>query len=166
MSLLEDPYRRVLRLLPASYREGREEEMVAAFLEGSPGAGDNARPRWPEVASVAALAIRVRLGGPGSQGRGVVVLAHERVADLALGDLVRVWNRRFAVRGFLVHPVPSARPTTSQTSRSGSSAQMRRSEWLGVREGPPCIRVKTPRWGPCAPRPDQPCARSDHRAPF
>ncbi|ETK38090.1 hypothetical protein [Microbispora sp. ATCC PTA-5024] len=69
MSLLEDRYRWVLRLLPASYREGREEEMVAAFLEGSPGAGDDARPRWPEVASVAALAVRVRLGGPSSTAR-------------------------------------------------------------------------------------------------
>ncbi|MFC6087449.1 hypothetical protein [Sphaerisporangium aureirubrum] len=65
MSLLEDRYRHVLRLLPASYRAGREEEMVAAFLEGAGGLTDrdNPRPRWSEIASVAALSVRVRLAG-------------------------------------------------------------------------------------------------------
>ncbi|MEO3812316.1 hypothetical protein ABGB17_25240 [Sphaerisporangium sp. B11E5] len=65
MSLLEDRYRFVLRLLlPASYRAGREEEMVAAFLDGAGELSDrdNPRPRASEVASVAALAVRVRLG--------------------------------------------------------------------------------------------------------
>ncbi|MBB2909584.1 hypothetical protein FHS43_000830 [Streptosporangium becharense] len=71
MSLLEKRYRAWLRLLPASYRAEREEEMVSAFLEGSPGASDehNPRPRWAEVASVAALAVRVRLGGAGAAPR-------------------------------------------------------------------------------------------------
>lgn len=73
MSLLEDRYRRVLRMLPASYRAEREEEMVSAFLDGSAGVGDehNARPRLSEVATVAALAVRVRLGGSGATSRSV-----------------------------------------------------------------------------------------------
>lgn len=71
MSLLEDRYRYVLRLLPASYRAGREEEMVSAFLEGAGDLSDadNPRPRWSEIASVAALSVRVRLGGTGATPR-------------------------------------------------------------------------------------------------
>ncbi|MEW9531105.1 hypothetical protein [Microbispora sp. NPDC049125] len=87
MSLLEDRYRRVLRLLPAAYRAGREEEMVAAFLEGSAGVGDehNAWPRWREAASVAALAVRVRLGGPGATPRSIALgEAARMVAALGL----------------------------------------------------------------------------------
>ncbi|XVQ82115.1 hypothetical protein ACQP2K_24985 [Microbispora siamensis] len=71
-SVLEERYRRWLRLLPASYRAEREEEMVSAFMEGAqPGrAGhDDQRPRFLEIASVAALALRLRLGGPGSPPR-------------------------------------------------------------------------------------------------
>ncbi|MFC4592116.1 hypothetical protein [Sphaerisporangium corydalis] len=81
MSLLEDRYRHVLRLLPASYRAGREEEMVSAFLEGSADLSDEdaPRPRWSEIASVAALSVRVRLGGTGAAPR-----------FLAWGDAVRL----------------------------------------------------------------------------
>ncbi|MFF5108866.1 hypothetical protein [Streptosporangium sp. NPDC000509] len=66
-SLLERRYRHWLRLLPASYRAEREEEMVSVFLEGSPGVSDadGPRPRWSEIASIAVLAVRVRLGGAG-----------------------------------------------------------------------------------------------------
>ncbi|MEV4745117.1 hypothetical protein AB0K21_01950 [Streptosporangium sp. NPDC049248] len=73
MSLLEERYRYWLRLLPASYRAEREEEMVAVFLEGSPDASDadGPRPRWSEIASVAALAVRVRLGGAGAAPRSL-----------------------------------------------------------------------------------------------
>ncbi|MGP4094832.1 L,D-transpeptidase [Nonomuraea sp. KM90] len=73
MSLLELRYRSVLRLLPASYRAGREEEMVDAFLEsaGDPPDEANARPRWGEIASVLALSVRVRLGGAGAPARFV-----------------------------------------------------------------------------------------------
>ncbi|MFI6812092.1 hypothetical protein ACIBG7_06785 [Nonomuraea sp. NPDC050328] len=62
-SLLERRYRGALRLLPAGYRAEREEEMVAAFLELYGEAPDEANPRpaWAELASVAALAVRVRL---------------------------------------------------------------------------------------------------------
>ncbi|MFI9836463.1 hypothetical protein ACIHFD_05485 [Nonomuraea sp. NPDC051941] len=73
MSLLEQRYRSVLRLLPASYRAEREEEMVDAFMEMSGEAPDeaNPRPRWGEIASVLSLSLRVRLGGPGASPRFV-----------------------------------------------------------------------------------------------
>ena len=68
---LEGRYRRVLRLLPAAYRAVWEEEMVATFLDSM--ASDDpeehewlthcGRPSRSEVASVAALAVRLRLGG-------------------------------------------------------------------------------------------------------
>ncbi|WP_436763752.1 hypothetical protein [Streptosporangium sp. V21-05] len=82
MSLLEDRYRRWLRLLPASYRAEREEEMVSVFLEGSPDVSDDdgPRPRWSEIASVAVLAVRVRLGGAG----------HPAPRSLAWGETVRL----------------------------------------------------------------------------
>ncbi|RVX37995.1 hypothetical protein EDD27_0285 [Nonomuraea polychroma] len=65
MSLLERRYRGVLRLLPASYRAEREEEMVAAFMEAAGDVPDevNPRPGWGEIASVLGLALRVRIGG-------------------------------------------------------------------------------------------------------
>ncbi len=82
MSLLEERYRHWLRLLPASYRAEREEEMVSVFLEGSPGVSDadGPRPRWSEIASVAVLAARVRLGGAG----------HTVPRFLAWGEAVRL----------------------------------------------------------------------------
>lgn len=83
MTLLERRYRAVLRLLPAAYRAEREEEMVAAFLELSGDVPDeeSPRPRWGEVASVLALSVRLRLGGPAAaprsyaRGRAVRLLA-------------------------------------------------------------------------------------------
>lgn len=73
MSLLEERYRFVLRLLPASYRAEWEDEMVATFLEATGDLGDEegARPTLSEIASVAALAVRVRLGGAGASSRSV-----------------------------------------------------------------------------------------------
>lgn len=70
-SLLEVRYRAVLRLLPASYRADREEEMVDTYLECNAAAGDpdTLRPTLPEVLSIAALAVRVRLGGVGAAPR-------------------------------------------------------------------------------------------------
>ena len=71
MSVLEDRYRSILRILPASYRDSWEDDMVATFLEsvrtGDPDedefVADYGRPPWSEVASVVALALRLRLGG-------------------------------------------------------------------------------------------------------
>ena len=71
MSRLEQRYRLVLRvLLPAAYRKAWEEDMVATFLdsvdsddaEAAEYAADYGRPSWSEVASVASLAVRLRLG--------------------------------------------------------------------------------------------------------
>ncbi|TMR94893.1 hypothetical protein [Nonomuraea basaltis] len=70
MNLLEQRYRNVLRLLPASYRAGREEEMVAAFMEMSGDAPSvGSRPGWGEIASVLALSVRVRFGAEGASPR-------------------------------------------------------------------------------------------------
>ncbi|MBO3750046.1 hypothetical protein J5X84_28530 [Streptosporangiaceae bacterium NEAU-GS5] len=71
MSLLEDNYRSVLRLLPAAYRAQREEEMVSAFMEsvGDADDPDVLKPSWAEIASVAALSVRIRLGGVGAAPR-------------------------------------------------------------------------------------------------
>ncbi|WP_214414514.1 hypothetical protein [Sphaerisporangium fuscum] len=71
MSLLEDRYRYLLRMLPASYRAEREAEMVSAFLEGAGDLRDedNPRPRWSEVVSIVGLSVRVRLGGVGAVPR-------------------------------------------------------------------------------------------------
>jgi hypothetical protein len=71
---LERRYRRVLALLPGWYRKQWEEDMVAAFLEswltGDPDAGARITlAAWPgpaEVASVAGLAVRLYLRGPGT----------------------------------------------------------------------------------------------------
>jgi hypothetical protein len=74
---LERRYRRVLGLLPGWYRAQWEEDMVAAFLDswltGDPAADEYIRKAaWPsvaEVASVAVLAVRLHLGGPGTPRR-------------------------------------------------------------------------------------------------
>src|SRR3984957_14394776 len=74
---LEQRYRRVLRLLPGYYRDKWEEDMVAAFLDGwLTGDPDEDsvtmqydRPTRQEIASVAALAARLYLGGAGAPRR-------------------------------------------------------------------------------------------------
>lgn len=75
-SLLEDRYRRALRLLPASYRQRWEEEMVATFLDGAyaahpddPEGVELGKPDREELASIVALAVRLRLGGVGTAPR-------------------------------------------------------------------------------------------------
>ena len=111
---LEDRYRRVLRLLPGYYRGLWEEDMVAAFLDSRLTGDDEedeyvfefGRPAWPEVASVAALAARLYLGGAGTPrryfawGQAVrcavlaVVLVH---ATQGLADLTLLaWHRHLA----------------------------------------------------------------------
>lgn len=109
---LEQRYRRVLRLLPGYYRDRWEEDMVAAFLDswltGDQDEDDAimefCRPTWPEIASVAALAARLYLGGPvtprryfawGRAVRGAVlalVLVHAMVSLNVL--LFLTWSRR------------------------------------------------------------------------
>ncbi len=62
----ERRYRRVLRLLPAGYRQAWEEDMVGAYLERAR-AG---RPSPGELLSVLALAVRLRLTGTYASARG------------------------------------------------------------------------------------------------
>jgi hypothetical protein len=112
MTRLEERYRLVLRLLPASYRASWEEEMVAAFLDSvatndSDDAEYLAEYGWPsrsEMASVVALAVRLRLpalrlrlatpGAPpryAASGEGVrravlaLLLVHAAFAMVGLG---------------------------------------------------------------------------------
>ena len=108
MNRLEQRYRVVLRtLLPASYRKLWEEDMVATFLESM--ASDDAeaaeyladygRPSWSEVASVAVLAVRLRLGA-----------ANAPLRSGAWGEAVRL----VALMGLLVHA--DAPPSCSPSS--------------------------------------------------
>jgi hypothetical protein len=119
---LERRYRRVLRLLPGWYRQRWEEDMITALLDGWL-TGDPAtdeyigRAAWPgcaEVASVAGLAVRLRLGGPGPARRYAWAQAIRRAvltvllvhAVLAINVLVFLaWHRRLA--GWL-HVLPAS----------------------------------------------------------
>lgn len=106
--VLEARYRLILMLLPAAYREHRGEEMVSTLLDSA-----TEGRRWPsigEVASLAALATRLRLGAPGGTRRAVAVgetLRRTALAGLlALGlwtgsngvsSLVVLWFQRHLV---------------------------------------------------------------------
>jgi hypothetical protein len=90
--LLEQRYRRVLRLLPGCYREQWEEDMVAAFLDswltGDPYTDECVlefcKPAWQEVASVVLLAARLYLGGASAPPRYFAWGQAARNAVLAL----------------------------------------------------------------------------------
>ncbi len=98
MTPLEQRYRRLLRLLPASYRQAWEQDMVATFLDGAVPdddedaefAAEYGRPDGAEVRAVVALAVRLRLGGDGAPPR-----------YLAWGEAVR----RVATVGLLLRAV-------------------------------------------------------------
>jgi hypothetical protein len=79
VSPLERRYRRMLRLLPAGYRQTWEEDMVSAFLQGADGAS---RPPLGERLSVLALAARLWLTGSHASPRGLVW--YQTVRTLAL----------------------------------------------------------------------------------
>lgn len=87
-TVLERRYRRVLRLLPAGYRQRWEEDMVSAFMEGVYSSDPHAdavrsgRPSLAERLSVVALAVRVRLNGSYATPRGLVW--HHMLYGLAL----------------------------------------------------------------------------------
>src|SRR5690606_23222696 len=94
-SLLEQRYRHLLSFLPAEYRQGREEDMVATYLDAAhaeapddPDGVDLRRPTWPEAAAVLRLAARLRLGAPGGTP-----------ASHVWGEALR----RVALIGMLVH---------------------------------------------------------------
>jgi hypothetical protein len=122
---LERRYRRVLRLLPGWYRAQWEQDMVAAFLDswltGDPAADEYitwaAGPSWAEVASVAVLAVRLHLGGPGTPRRYAWGQALRRaVLTVMLVNAVRgldglmmtAWSRRLL--GWLPAPPASIVP--------------------------------------------------------
>lgn len=95
MNRLEDRYRRVLRVLPAWYRDAWEDDMVATFLQaadptgtdhdGAAFAAEHGTPSWAEVGSVLALAVRLRLGGAGAPPRSIALgAALRRVAMVGL----------------------------------------------------------------------------------
>jgi hypothetical protein len=94
-SLIEERYRRALRILPASYRSRWEEDMVATFLDSAYAANPDdpegvelASPSRSELASIAALAVRLRLGGTEAPPR-----------SFAWGEAVR----KVALAGLLAH---------------------------------------------------------------
>ncbi|BCM65339.1 hypothetical protein ACWDUC_12255 [Streptomyces tricolor] len=90
-TLLETRYRAVLRLLPASYRREREEEMVETYLWGvDRDLQDQSRPTLGEVASIAALAVRCRLGAPGAPRRYALLGAAVRLFALSAVLLLAV----------------------------------------------------------------------------
>ncbi|MBL7489701.1 hypothetical protein I6A60_11255 [Frankia sp. AgB1.9] len=111
MTPLEQRYRAVLRVLPRSYRQLWEDDMVATFLSSvtdldDPDVAEFALPSWPEVGSVVLLAVRLRvdlvrsrLGGAGASPTSVV-----------WGDAVRL----IALAGLLVHAVIATLNVLSQ----------------------------------------------------
>ncbi len=106
MNVLEQRYRRVLRMLPTSYRQAWEEDMVATFLasmetddvEDAEFLADYSRPSWTEVASVAKLAVRLRVGGTGVPplsvrwGEAVRAVRLMALAVLLLSAVVGTWG--------------------------------------------------------------------------
>ncbi|AOR30205.1 hypothetical protein BFF78_03240 [Streptomyces fodineus] len=83
-TLLEARYRTVLRLLPAYYRREREEEMVETYLgDLDRDTQDQSRPTLGEVASIAALAVRSRLGAAGAPRPYVLLGSVARLFALA-----------------------------------------------------------------------------------
>jgi hypothetical protein len=79
MTPAERNYRRVLRLLPAGYRQLWEEDMVSAYLEG---VGDSRRRSVGEWFAVAWLALRLRLNGSHASPRAR--LWYQTVLGIAL----------------------------------------------------------------------------------
>jgi hypothetical protein len=91
-SLLEESYRRALRLLPSGFRREWADDMVATFMDRAYRSMPDDRegveissPRWSELVSIARLAVRLRLGGAAS----------------VPGEVVR----RIALAGMLAHVV-------------------------------------------------------------
>ncbi|MER6825966.1 hypothetical protein ABT352_08250 [Streptosporangium sp. NPDC000563] len=138
-SLLERRYRHWLRLLPASYRAEREEEMVSVFLEGSPGVSDadGPRPRWSEIASVAVLAVRVRLGGAGGAEPGFLAWGETvrltALLGLGLQAFLGVLTAVVALRAYGM--IGTVDPLLAQAAGPAGSPE-RLANILGVLTGP------------------------------
>jgi hypothetical protein len=119
---LEQRYRRVLKLLPSYYRAAWEEDMVSAFLDsattGDPEmdelSADLGHPSLAEAASVAALAVRLRLGGPTAPPqyyawgqavrRAILIVTMMQTAIAAPGLVILLWQTGRI--GWLPAPAP------------------------------------------------------------
>jgi hypothetical protein len=96
MNRLEERYRRLLKVLPRSYRAQWEDDMVATYLlsmkqddpEDDQFFAEHGNPSAAEMRSVLALAVRLRLGGSGASP-----------GYLLFADAVR----RFALLTLLLH---------------------------------------------------------------
>jgi hypothetical protein len=127
---LEQRYRRALRILPSYYRQRWEEDMVTAFLESSL-TGDPeedefiaeyGKPSLPEIASIAALAARLYLGGAGAPRRyfawgqatrwAVLVVLLEHAVRALAGLVFLAWAHRLL--GWL--PAPPAHVLAAQSA--------------------------------------------------
>jgi hypothetical protein len=103
---LERRHRRVLRLLPAAYRAAWEDEMVATFLESRASEdpetaefeADFGRPSWQEAASVAALAVRLRMEAIGLRPRAGAVAPLAAVRGEAVRALTLLAAAALALR--------------------------------------------------------------------
>ncbi|WP_433274218.1 hypothetical protein ACQPZF_21135 [Actinosynnema sp. CS-041913] len=114
-SKLERRYRVLLRLLPAWYREEREEEMVGIFLAGRPGDLDAEYgwPGWGEAWATLGLAVRVRFRARSRAGDvtrlvalaglvgHVVLIGQGTAAALRFGGVWAVWFDALVVAAFL-----------------------------------------------------------------
>ncbi|MFI1156565.1 hypothetical protein [Streptomyces sioyaensis] len=109
-TVLEQRYRTALRLLPSCYRAEREEEMVEAYLHGIDEQDrDEMRPAWGEVASIAALAVRTRMGAAGAPARYATLGAVVRLFALLsvlLQAASALTERAFSLTWFTGAPAP------------------------------------------------------------
>lgn len=103
-SNLERRYRALLRLLPAWYRAGREEEMVGLFLTDRVDGLDleHSWPGWGEAWATLVLAVRVRFGARRPAG-GLARLVG--MVGLLAGVVMAAQSGASLVRS--VEPVPS-----------------------------------------------------------
>ncbi|HEV2088572.1 MAG TPA: hypothetical protein VGR21_09695, partial [Cryptosporangiaceae bacterium] len=142
-SLLEDRYRRALRVLPAYYRDAWEEDMVATFLEASyaahpddPEGVEMSSPSRSERASILRLAVRLRLGGPDAAPRHFVWgEAVRRVALVGLfGNAVTVLAgvafSFWLANGLPGVEIPADAPPPEQTNRLYAVLELASLLWL------------------------------------
>ncbi|MHC1557503.1 hypothetical protein ACR9E3_01015 [Actinomycetospora sp. C-140] len=89
----EDRYRRLLRLLPAWYRERYGDEMVEVYLAGR--SGSDVRPGAGEVAATVRLAVVTRLGAAGRPSAATLWLV--AIAGLTVLASKAVWRAGSAI---------------------------------------------------------------------
>ncbi|GGU96770.1 hypothetical protein GCM10010260_35480 [Streptomyces filipinensis] len=133
-TLLEARYRTVLRLLPAYYRREREEEMVETYVgDLDRDTQDQSRPTLGEVASIAALAVRSRLGAAGAPRPYVLLGSGARLFALAAVLLLAA--------SAVVEPILQL---TWSLTRGGAQRRLFLSEFTG--HGPLADTVAVAQW--------------------